>query len=121
VSRRAVRLIVVPAILFAVVSAGVFGLAKLHPAKPESNTQERIGIVTGDPMRGETLFAERCATCHGEGGEGGGVGPRLVGRDVSSEDARATIENGSGVMPPDLVTGPDLEHVLAYLDAILAG
>jgi mono/diheme cytochrome c family protein len=120
-SRRGIRLVVVPAILFAAVSAGVFTLAELHPAKPESDTQERIGIVTGDPVRGEALFAERCATCHGEGGEGGGVGPRLVGRDVSSAEARATIENGSGVMPPDLVTGPDLEHVLAYLDTILAG
>jgi mono/diheme cytochrome c family protein len=118
-SRRAIRLVVVPAILFAAVSAGVYTLAELHPAKEETDTMQTV--VTGDAARGETLFAERCASCHGEGGEGGDVGPQLVGRDVSIGEARATIENGSGVMPPDLVEGQDLEDVLAYLEGIIAG
>jgi mono/diheme cytochrome c family protein len=120
-SSRAVRLIVVPTVLFVVVAAGVFALAAWHPAKRESETRVTIEITTaGDPVRGDQLFAENCATCHGEGGEGGGVGPRLVGNDVSISVARSTIENGSGVMPADLVTGQDLEDVLAYLETILA-
>ena len=118
-SGRAIRLVVVPVILFAAVSAAVYTLAELHPAKEETETTETV--VTGDRARGETLFAERCATCHGEGGEGGDVGPRLVGSDVSIGEARATIENGSGVMPADLVEGQDLEDVLAYLQGILGG
>ncbi|HZB34446.1 MAG TPA: cytochrome c [Gaiellaceae bacterium] len=52
---------------------------------------------------------------------GSGDGPRLAGSDVSIDQAHSTIENGSGVMPPGLVTGQDLEDVLAYLeDDVLA-
>jgi mono/diheme cytochrome c family protein len=115
VSRRAVRLLLIPAILFAAVAVGVFALAQWHPAKRESKTPAVVSVLI-DPIRGEQLFAENCATCHGEGGEGGGVGPRLVGNDVSIDQARATIENGSGVMPAGLVSGQDLEDVIAYLD-----
>jgi mono/diheme cytochrome c family protein len=116
VSRRAVRLLVVPAILFAVVWAGVLALAAWHPAKRESGAAPAAESVLTDPLRGQQLFAENCATCHGEGGSGGGVGPRLAGSDISIEDARSTIENGSGVMPAGLVSGQELEDVLAYLD-----
>jgi mono/diheme cytochrome c family protein len=118
-SRRAVRLLLVPAILFAVVSGAVFAFAQWHPAKREGQTPAMVSVLT-DPLRGEQLFAENCATCHGEEGQGGGVGPRLAGSDVSIEDARSTIENGSGVMPAGLVEGQDLEDVLAYLETILA-
>jgi mono/diheme cytochrome c family protein len=117
-SRRAVRLILVPAVLLVIVSGAVFGLAQWHPAKQESRTQTSIALL-GDPVRGEQLFAQHCQTCHGEGGSGGDVGPRLAGNEVSIDDARSTIENGSGVMPAGLVTGQDLEDVLAYLETIL--
>lgn len=113
-----IRLVVVPAILFAAVSGTVFVLAQLHPAKDEAQTQTPVSVVA-DPLRGEMLFAENCASCHGEGGFGGGVGPTLAGSDISIPDARATIENGSGVMPADLVTGQELEDVLSYLETIL--
>ena len=118
-SRRALRLLVVPTVLFAVVAAGVFALAQWHPAKKEVKVGT-IVTLEGDAIRGEELFAENCATCHGEGGQGGGVGPTLVGREVSIGEARATIENGSGVMPAGLVTGQDLEDVLAYLQTLLS-
>jgi mono/diheme cytochrome c family protein len=118
-SRRAVRLLLVPAILFTVVSAAVFAFAQWHPAKQESRSQTTIALL-GDPVRGEQLFAQHCQTCHGESGSGGGVGPRLADNEVSIDDARSTIENGSGVMPAGLVTGQDLEDVLAYLETILA-
>jgi mono/diheme cytochrome c family protein len=117
-SRRA-RLIVVPAILFAAVSLTVYVVAQLHPAKDEAAPAPAAAAATGDAERGETLFAESCASCHGEGGEGGGVGPTLAGSGVSIEDARATIESGSGVMPAGLVSGQDLEDVLAYLEDVL--
>jgi mono/diheme cytochrome c family protein len=119
-SSRAVRLLLVPAVIFAVVAGAVFGFAQWHPAKRESATPMLGTTVLTDPLRGEQLFAENCATCHGEEGRGGGVGPRLVGNDVSINEARSTIENGSGVMPAGLVSGQDLENVLAYLETILA-
>jgi cytochrome c551 len=117
-SRRAVRLIVVPAILFAVVSATVFTLAELHPAKAEKAASTGP-VGAGDATRGEGLFAENCASCHGTGGRNGTVGPTLAGDSISLTDARAQIESGGGVMPANLVTGQELEDVLAYLETIL--
>ena len=109
---------VVPAVLFALVPAAIFSLAKWHPAKRESSAPSAVSVIT-DPRKGEQLFAARCATCHGDGGEGGGIGPTLAGNDVSIADARSTIENGSGVMPRGLVRGQELEDVLGYLRTIL--
>jgi mono/diheme cytochrome c family protein len=120
VSGRRVRLLVVPAILFAVVSGTVFVLAQLHPAKDEGAAAS-APTGQGDASDGERLFAENCASCHGEGGTGGGVGPTLAGSMVSLAEARSTIENGSGVMPADLVSGQELEDVLAYLETIVDG
>jgi mono/diheme cytochrome c family protein len=115
-----VRLVVVPAILFALVSAAVFAFAQWQPAKQESQTQTQTLVsVLLDPLRGDELFAENCASCHGEDGTGGGIGPTLAGAEVSLDEARSTIENGSGVMPAGLVSGQDLEDVLAYLETIL--
>jgi mono/diheme cytochrome c family protein len=118
-SRRTVRLLVVPAILFAVVSGTVFVLAQIHPAKDDGAATAAAPGGEGDTANGEQLFADNCASCHGEAGAGGGVGPALAGNPISLEDARATVENGSGVMPADLVEGQDLEDVLAYLETIL--
>jgi mono/diheme cytochrome c family protein len=112
-----VRLVVVPAILFAVVSAAVFTFAQWQPAKQETQSQTIISVLR-DPVRGEQLFAENCARCHGDDGTGGGIGPTLAGAEVSLDEARSTIENGSGVMPAGLVSGQDLEDVLAYLETI---
>jgi mono/diheme cytochrome c family protein len=118
-SRRAVRLLVVPAILFLVISGAVFAFAQWHPAErgAESST-----VITGprDATRGEALFAEKCATCHGPRGEGGGVGPALAGSELTLSQARTRILNGGGVMPPALVQGQDLEDVLAYLEFVFA-
>ena len=116
-SSRTFRLVVVPAILFALVSGTVFVLAELHPAKDEGDAAS-APTAQGDAARGEQLFAEHCAGCHGKGGTGGGVGPTLAGSAVSLDEARATIEDGSGVMPADLVQGQELEDVLAYLETI---
>lgn len=116
-SSRAVRLLVVPAILFVGVSAAVFAFAQWHPAKGGSQSST---VITGprDATRGETLFAERCESCHGPGGQGGGVGPRLTGSDLTISEARTQILEGGGVMPAGLVQGQELEDVLAYLQLV---
>jgi mono/diheme cytochrome c family protein len=118
VTGRTVRLVVVPAILFAVVSGTVFVIAQLHPAKDDGGGGAAAPVGQGSAARGEALFTESCARCHGEGGTGGGIGPTLAGSSVSVEEARSAIENGRGVMPAGLVEGPDLEDVLAYLETI---
>src|SRR5918911_1149613 len=87
VSRR-VRLLVIPAVLF---------------------------VAVGDAYQGETVFQQTCAGCHGAGGKGGGIGPRLAGAAIPLAVAKAQIDNGGGAMPPRLVTGQKERDVLAYL------
>ena len=89
------RIVVLPLVLFVVVSAGVFTLAKLHPASPATAS----GPVTlGDVAHGKVVFLQKCAPCHGTQAEGK-VGPRLAGVDLTVEEARAQIDNGGGIMP----------------------
>lgn len=98
------------------VSAVTFALAQQHPAKPSLPVSEAVQL--GDAYRGETVYAQNCASCHGGAAEGG-VGPKLAGARISLAAAQARIESGGSVMPANLVTGRDLEDVLAYLATIL--
>ena len=113
------RLLVVPAVLFLAVAGTAFGLAKAHLAKP-GNPKSSGRVVLGDSYRGETVFQQTCAGCHGAGGKGGGIGPRLAGAAIPLAVAKAQIDNGGGAMPPRLVTGQKERDVLAYLATIFA-
>jgi mono/diheme cytochrome c family protein len=112
------RIVLVPLVLFVLVSAAVFTLAKLHLAKPEAPASAS-SVQLGDQYRGETVFISECAGCHGMGGEGGGIGPRLEGAPISLAQAKARIDNGGGAMPAGLVSGPEERDVLAYLATLL--
>ena len=115
------RLVVVPLLLFVAISGGVFALAKLAPAKPEPPKVGSVTIVVrGDAARGRTVFAEKCASCHGASAEGG-IGPKLAGAPLTVAAAKVRIDNGAGVMPAGLVEDADEADVLAYLDTIFAG
>ena len=111
------RLVFVPALLFVTVSAVTFALAQLHPAKPSLPVSASVQL--GDSYRGETVYAQSCAGCHGAAAEGG-VGPKLAGAALSLAAVKSQIATGSGTMPPSLVGGRDEEDVLAYLATILA-
>lgn len=118
-SRRTLRLVVIPALLLLGVSGLVYGIAQEHPARSDAPAAAQAG---DDPVsRGEALFAENCAACHGDSGRNASVGPDLAGNPVSIEDAQEQIETGGGGMPAALVEGQDLEDVLAYLETIRAG
>jgi len=108
---------VLPLVLFVAVSAAVFTLAKLHLAKPEAPAGA-TAVKTGDAYRGETVFVSKCSSCHGLGGDGGDVGPRLADAPITLAQAKAQIDNGSGLMPGGLVSGQQEEDVLAYLATI---
>jgi mono/diheme cytochrome c family protein len=111
------RLVVIPAVLFLVVSGATFTLAKLHPAKPA--TAQSGTVAVGDAYRGEIVYSQACAGCHGAEAEGG-VGPPLAGAPISLAAAKAQIDNGGGAMPAGLVSGREEEDLLAYLATILA-
>jgi mono/diheme cytochrome c family protein len=118
-SSRGVRLIVFPLILFAAVTALTVGLAKAHLAQPSAPKAAPGGVKLGDPYRGQTVFQQTCATCHGSEGQGGGGGPQIAGTGITVAAAKAQIESPRGVMPAGLVSGQQEADVLAYLAGIL--
>jgi mono/diheme cytochrome c family protein len=110
------RIVLLPLVLFVLVSGTAFTLAKLHLASPATTS----GPVTlGNPQRGQVIFKQTCGGCHGMKAEGG-VGPRLAGAQITLEKARAQIDSGGGIMPAHLVAGSREDDVLAYLATIFA-
>jgi cytochrome c5 len=109
------RIVVLPVVLFVVVSATAFSLAKLHLAKPSASPGGPATL--GDAQRGEAVFRQTCAACHGKQAQGG-IGPRLAGAHISVAAAKAQIDNGGSVMPARLVRGGRENDVLAYLAKI---
>ncbi len=112
------RLALWPVLVFVYVSAMVFVLAKAHPFSPGTPTVSSAPVTLGDAYDGEVAFQEACASCHGAGGAGGGIGPALAGRSLDLVVVKAQIETGSGVMPANLVDGEKLADVLAYIEQI---
>ena len=116
-SSRRIRLLVVPALLFVAFSGVAFALAKLHLAKPSLTASGPVRL--GDQYRGQTVFTQSCAGCHGQDGKGGGIGPKLAGSGIALAAAKSQIDNGGGAMPAGIVSGRQEEDVLAYLATIL--
>ncbi len=115
------RLVVRPLVALLSVSVVVFTLAQLHVFKPGvPKAAAGAAIELGDSYRGETIFGQACAACHGAGGAGGGIGPRLVEDRISLAQVQAQIANGGGAMPPALVTGQKEKDVLAYVATLIA-
>jgi len=107
-----------PAILLLCVAGAVFALAQgrfLAPAAPTGSP-----IATGDVYHGEIVFEATCAGCHGTGGVGGGVGPRLAGAGLSATLVQSRVEQGAGVMPARLVENADEADVVTYVLGITA-
>jgi mono/diheme cytochrome c family protein len=120
-TQRRTRLLLVPALLFLAFAGTAFALAKWHPASPSAAPiTGTVSASTGDATAGAAAFQQSCATCHGAGGKGGGVGPRLAGASITLAAAKAQIDAGGGVMPAGLVKGQTETDVLAYLATILA-
>lgn len=70
----------------------------------------------GDAAAGEQVFAATCTGCHlNNGKDDGGVGPKLAGIGDDAETIKAQVVNGGGAMPGGLVSGADLDNVVAYV------
>jgi mono/diheme cytochrome c family protein len=108
-----------PLALLAIVAAVVFALAEAHVLKPAAPKAAGSSIRLGDVYRGETVFQQQCAGCHGNGGAGG-VGPKLAGAALTPAAVKAQIDRGGGVMPAGLVSGAEEADVLAYVASITA-
>jgi cytochrome c oxidase cbb3-type subunit 3 len=92
-----------------------------EPTAPEITPEEEIS----DPVRGATLFASSCFTCHGENGQGTSDAPALNDpeRLEQFDDAwyRATIANGrpaKGMPTWGTVLSPEqINDLVALIDA----
>ncbi len=73
----------------------------------------------GDAAAGEATFASVCTGCHlNNGQDAGGVGPQLAGQGLDAAYVTETVTNGRPPMPAGLVSGADLENVVAYVVSI---
>jgi mono/diheme cytochrome c family protein len=101
-----------PLVLGLAIAAATFFLGRAQVFEPSVATGEGM---TGNPKKGEIVFERECAGCHGVGGQGGDVGPRLEGTDLDAAAVTSAVQQGRGVMPAGLVTGTDRDDVVAYV------
>lgn len=78
--------------------------------------------LEGDATAGATVFADTCAVCHGESGEGG-TGPALTDEvpEKSDEELVDIIRNGYEEMAPVDLEDQEIADVLAYLRDTFGG
>ena len=105
-----------PLLVGAAVVVGTFALAQAQVFEP--SVPAASAVSGGDVYRGETVFQRECVSCHGTGGAGGGVGPRLQGSSLDTAAVTAAVQQGRGVMPAGLVTGGDEADVVTYVVSI---
>lgn len=83
------------------------GMASSHP--------------TGENKRGEELYNASCVVCHGSRATGG-VGPRLAGNPVLSNEQAfwKTVLEGRHMMPPlkDALTEQQIAEIQAWLKTL---
>jgi thiosulfate dehydrogenase len=82
-----------------------------------------------DPARGEAIYADRCATCHGPDGQGVQIGDKIAGplwgpRSWNDGAGAARVYTLAGMirysMPyldPGNITDEDAQHVAAFIDS----
>jgi mono/diheme cytochrome c family protein len=77
------------------------------------------GEAAGDAKDGLAVFQASCTGCHlADGTQDGGVGPKLAGMGLDAATIKNQVINGGGPMPGGLVSGTDLDNVVAYVVSI---
>lgn len=76
---------------------------------------------TGDANKGQVLYDASCVVCHGAGATGG-IGPRLAGNPILSNDKLFwdRVLTGRHMMPPlgDALTPQQIADILAWLKTL---
>lgn len=88
---------------------------------PTTTTGGSEGGGAGDATAGKTTFEGTCQSCHLNGGTQAGAGPVLKDRGLAEERIRTQIVNGGGGMPGGLVSGADLDNVVAFVLGLQGG
>jgi cytochrome c551 len=83
------------------------------PTAPATTAEEPAG--PGSVAAGKQVFQGTCSGCHAGLGTRTGYGPKLAGKGLTTASIRTTVQNGRGPMPAGLVSGQELEDVVAYV------
>ena len=81
-------------------------------------------LAHGDATRGAQDFTiHSCMQCHGVGGEGGGIGPRLIGVSTSLEPEQIYdfIKHPRAPMPDFQLSDDEIADLVAYVDSLTPG
>ncbi|MFQ5911680.1 MAG: c-type cytochrome [Nitrospinota bacterium] len=80
---------------------------------------ESIDTIIPSSDRGQTVYAEACARCHGAGGEGIGRVPPFRGKVLAPEVVAVIVRVGRGYMPrfPD-IRGRALDNLSKYVNCL---
>ena len=92
-----------PAAIVVLILLGLFATGSLYTLLAPRAAQAAVSS-TDDVTAGQKLFLANCASCHGLAGQGGKVGPTLVGVGAAAVD----FQVGTGRMP---AAGPALPQV----------
>ncbi|MBC5810803.1 MAG: cytochrome c [Candidatus Eremiobacteraeota bacterium] len=87
-------------------------------AAPSGNPSPSATVtppLRGDPTRGKGLFADNCATCHGDKGEGG-YGPSLKG--ASSSWVVQNVRHPSPGMPKLPLGDQEVADIAAFVSTL---
>jgi mono/diheme cytochrome c family protein len=80
-------------------------------------------VAAGNASAGAQVFAANCASCHGEGGKNGTVGPTLAGAGLKAGQVAYMVRNPQGVdkdssMPKLTLSDKQVADVAAYVASL---
>ncbi len=80
-------------------------------------------VPAGSASAGAKVFSANCASCHGEGGKNGQVGPSLAGAGLKAAQVAYMVRNPQGVdkssgMPKLPLTAKEVADVSAYVASL---
>ena len=82
-----------------------------------------LKVAPGNASVGAVVFSTNCASCHGEGGKNGQVGPTLAGTGIKPGQVAYMVRNPQGVekdssMPKLPLTDKQVADVAAYVASL---
>ena len=80
-----------------------------------STAGSRPTTTVGQASAGRTVFETKCEVCHKLTDAEVGAGPRLLGANLTAETIKAQVTHPRDAMPPNLVSGTDLDDVAAFI------
>lgn len=81
-------------------------------------TTDAAPPAAGDAVAGKTTFEGSCQGCHNEGGTVAGNGPVLAAKGLTADGIATQITTPRNAMPANLVSGADLDNVVAFVLSI---